>query len=853
MVHISPSASLVWLLAATAGVSEAKPFLPPGHHAPPNIANLLSASKRSVQNLIGRFYYGTEWGLTKPPPLPSKRDSSLPVGWEYYGCLTESKGQRLLQGFAFSSMSMSTDMCLNQCAKMGYKFGGTEAGDECFCGNEFLGSGGQVTGDGYCTELCFGESSATCGANWLLSMYSFNASAIPGCLPGYGVGPGIHETSGLPNITGNTVSSTSLMPTASVSISLTSTSIGTGVISTGTGVISTGTGVISTGTGVISTGTGVMSTSSVSMTGSTTSSPSPTSTLPTHEDQEDSSEWYVLGCAVDSATRILTGASKLTEQALTVDDCLTWCEDQGFSFAGVEYGAQCFCGNSVPTAITYNDTLCSMPCTGDATEMCGGEWGLDLFELVKGSSGCAAPTSSAGTTGTTSGVFIVKPTSAAGSGGASASPTASSTTSSPSSTSTQPSSTPDDHQVFAHFMVGNTYPYDQSKWAADVAAAAAQGIDGFALNMGSDSWQPPQVTNAYAAAEAAGNFKLFLSLDMTSLSCSSASDAQDLVNLVKTYASSSAQAKFEGQVLVSTFAGSDCTFGSGSSNAWQTQFVDALTQDGVDIFFVPSIFSDPSTFASTSWLDGELNWNSGWPMGGQDLTTASDVQYMSALGSKAYMPAISPFFFTHFGANSWNKNWLYRSDDWLYATRWEQVISMRSQVKMTEILTWNDYGESSYIGPIDGALPANSGQWVNGFDHTVLSTLTQYYSTAFKTGSYPDITKDQVLLWQRPHAADANCPNDPAGKPAGTENTDDNLYAIALMTAPGSVTLTAGSTSQTFQVPAGLNKLKIPSAPGAMGGSISRGGQVVASVESTGFDWTLTPELYNYNYFAISS
>lgn len=45
-------------------------------------------------------------------------------------------------------------------------------------------------------------------------------------------------------------------------------------------------------------------------------------------------------------------------------------------------------------------------------------------------------------------------------------------------------------------------------------------------------------------------------------------------------------------------------------------------------------------------MDGEFNWNSGWPMGSTPLDTSSDERYMSALGSKGYMPAMSPSFFT---------------------------------------------------------------------------------------------------------------------------------------------------------------------------------------------------------------
>ena len=50
--------------------------------------------------------------------------------------------------------------------------------------------------------------------------------------------------------------------------------------------------------------------------------------------------------------------------------------------------------------------------------------------------------------------------------------------------------------VVAHHMVGNTYPYTPQDWATDITAAHAAGIDGFALNIGTDDWQPTQVANA---------------------------------------------------------------------------------------------------------------------------------------------------------------------------------------------------------------------------------------------------------------------------------------------------------------------------------------------------------------------
>ena len=649
-----------------------------------------------------------------------------------------------------------------------------------------------------------------CGNAWLLSLYKYDLESLPGC------------------------SSTSACTPATPANST---------------------------TGINETLTVPSATSTISSTALPVSSPTPT--YVTHEDLLDLSEWYFMGCAVDSNNRILSGYSQTSDSNLTIDECLSMCDEKGYTFAGVEYGEECYCGSSVPTSITYSDTACNVACTGESTEICGGGWALDLYELVSATNVTSCTTDEAYSSLTVGNAFAI-PTAVPVSIGATpttASVTRSSTVSvagyaqTTAADSTSVPSSLDTHNVWAHFMVGNTYPYAGSDWLSDINAASSYGIDGFALNMGSDSWQPARIADAYSAVSQSGTqFKLFLSLDMTSLSCSSASDAQNLVNMVKTYASNPSQAMHNGKVLVSTFAGSDCTFGTGSSNGWQTAFVQALNAQGVDIFFVPSLFSDITTFASNTWMDGELNWNSGWPTGDADLSTASDVAYAAALGSKEYMPAISPFFFTHFGVDSWNKNWLWRGDDWLYCTRWEQIISMRESVKMTEILTWNDYGESSYIGPVEGALPAGSDVWVDGFDHDGINVLTKYYATAFKTGSYPAITKDTIVMWSRPHPHDATASDDSVGKPTGWDSTEDYLYAVILSQADAIVTLTSGSFSQSFSVSTGLTKLKMPSSTGSISGQISRSNSVVASYHAgSAFYYTESPKTYNYNYIVGSS
>ena len=237
----------------------------------------------------------------------------------------------------------------------------------------------------------------------------------------------------------------------------------------------------------------------------------------THTDETDSSEWYALGCAIDSdTTRVLTGPSLVYQPQMTIDTCLTWCEDQGYAFAGVEWGQECYCGNTVPSTITYSDSLCTTTCTGDASEDCGGLLGLDLYELISSATACPVnSTTNAAVSGVALAVVSSSTTMMASATTASASLTATqvaaaAATTVAASTDSVPSSG-DTHYVWAHHMVGNTYPYQVSDWLNDINLAHSNGIDGFALNMGSDYWQPSRVADAFTAAGQIGyRFQAFL-------------------------------------------------------------------------------------------------------------------------------------------------------------------------------------------------------------------------------------------------------------------------------------------------------------------------------------------------------
>ena len=120
--------------------------------------------------------------------------------------------------------------------------------------------------------------------------------------------------------------------------------------------------------------------------------------------------------------------------------------------------------------------------------------------------------------------------------------------------------------------------------------------------------------------------------------------------------------------------------------------------------------------------------------------------------------------------------------------------------------------------------------------------MIRYYAQAFKTGSYPDISVDQMWLWTRPHPKAANPTAPTAQRPDHWETTDDKLYALVLLTAPATVKVFSGINQGSWSLPAGLSKISISSAVGTIGGDVKRGGKVVKSFDSAGqFSYTATP------------
>lgn len=133
----------------------------------------------------------------------------------------------------------------------------------------------------------------------------------------------------------------------------------------------------------------------------------------------------------------------------------------------------------------------------------------------------------------------------------------------------------------------------------------------------------------------------------------------------------------------------------------------------------------------------------------------------------------------------------------LFGNRWEQLLGMRDRIDQVQVFAWNDYGESIYLNDLRGDMPpearafANSdctsspfslritarGQADHAVPHTDILSLQAFYSAAWKSGKFPAISKDQIWMMTRPHAAGINIAGAPLPAP---DNRDLVSHTLGL-------------------------------------------------------------------------
>lgn len=386
--------------------------------------------------------------------------------------------------------------------------------------------------------------------------------------------------------------------------------------------------------------------------------------------------------------------------------------------------------------------------------------------------------------------------------------------------------------------------------------AKAAGIDAFALNIGTDDYTEKQLGFAYESA-ARNDMKVFISFDFNWYSTG---DGARVGSMIADFGDKPAQLMYDNKVFASSFAGDGVDVAALRAAA------------GREIFWAPNFHPEMGTDLGT--VDSAFNWV-GWnsdgnnkaPKPGQEVTVSDgDNTYVNALGGKPYLAPVSPWFFTHFGPEvSYSKNWAFPGD-FLWFDRWQEILQL--QPAFLEIITWNDYGESHYIGRLDSPHGDDgNSKWVYGMPHNGWLDMAEPFIAAYHDGS-KDVTsyikEDKVVYWYRPTLRDIDCDatdttmedannstgNYFKGRPDGWESLEDKVFVVTLLTEAATLEMTAGGNSQTVEAPAGAAKFTVDMAVGDVSFRLTRGGNAVLEGTSDMKILDFCPcGIYNFNPF----
>ncbi|KAK4465453.1 glycoside hydrolase [Cladorrhinum samala] len=419
-------------------------------------------------------------------------------------------------------------------------------------------------------------------------------------------------------------------------------------------------------------------------------------------------------------------------------------------------------------------------------------------------------------------------------------------------------------EVFAHMIVGNVNNFDLADWENDMRLAKESSIDAFVLNVGAgDENNDRSLELAFQAANSQ-SFKLFFSFDYLGGPAGPWPKDQ-VIALLEKFGNDPAYFKHDGQrPFVSTFEGPD--------NAADWTDIKA----GSNAFFIPDWSSKSPAEAVTlagGVADGLFNFDP-WPVGPSNVSTDLDKPFLDALGDKLYMMPVSPWFYTNLP--KLNKNWLWPGDG-LWDTRWNQVMEL--QPDFVQILTWNDFGESHYIGPVNEKqlglfttfeAPVN---YVKDLAHDGWRKFLPFYIEQYKTGQAPAEFAEQAAAYYRTAAALAcasggTTGNNPAfGEPQFNPEDlmEDAVFFAALLKSDEGVTVSVSIGGQTQEAsfsiapPSGAGTAGVYRGSVPFGGNtgdvvvtVSRGGETVATAEGgKPISGTCENDVQNWNAVAV--
>ncbi|WP_206674191.1 endo-1,3-alpha-glucanase family glycosylhydrolase [Pseudactinotalea suaedae] len=373
--------------------------------------------------------------------------------------------------------------------------------------------------------------------------------------------------------------------------------------------------------------------------------------------------------------------------------------------------------------------------------------------------------------------------------------------------------------------------WEVANFVTEIEQAQSAGIDGWTLDLLSSSGRNwTAALQVMEAADQVGDFYVVPMVDATA-TFSDGSPESVAALLSQLYEYDSAYQEEDGEYLLSSFKA------EGKPVSWWKQVIASLeSKHGLPITF-QALFLDASDANMRSFApiaDGFSNWGTRTEHG---ALTRPDYAARAAALDRTWMEPVAVQDIRYKDAR-----WAEASNTAGVRAQWERAITQGADY--VQIVTWNDYSESTQVAP----------SMAHG---TAFLDLMRYYVSWYHTGSPPAITSDEVVLTHRTQFVDArpSFSHNLMGAPTlgGTSTAPrDTVEALVWLTAPATVEVTVGGTVTRFEAPAGVSAHTVPLELGTASVTVDRGGAEVAALVSP-HEVVARPYVQDLQYWAASS
>lgn len=263
----------------------------------------------------------------------------------------------------------------------------------------------------------------------------------------------------------------------------------------------------------------------------------------------------------------------------------------------------------------------------------------------------------------------------------------------------------------------------------------------------------------------------------------------------------------DGRLILSAFMaeGWPATF-------WKS-ILDAFRANGVDVYFVPMYLTitkaTPEHLALTDMV-------SCWT--GNHLASIADFAAYGRASAAKGLPWMAPIF----PQDCRPKDAWYAEADGSTVFRAGWMAAIQSGAAMADVVTWNDYSESSEIRP-------STGIQYGYYD------LAAYYIAWYKTGTPPPIVRDALYYFHRVESTDGPDLGLFQPKPMTMKygpGPVNQIELLGFLTDAGTLRIITSAGTVEQKMPAGLQRITAPLSPGRPRFQLLREGKSVIDLES---------------------